>query len=29
MVGETFGEDDAEFEEVAPEDDIPLDDDKA
>lgn len=28
MVGETFGEEDAEFEEVAPEDDIPLDEDK-
>lgn len=28
MVGEAFGDDDAEFEEVAPEDDIPLDDDK-
>lgn len=26
MVGEAFGEDDAEFEEVPPEDDIPLDD---
>ena len=29
MVGELFGEDDAEFDEVAPEDDVPLDDDKS
>lgn len=29
MVGEMFGDDDAEFEEVAPEDDVPLDDDKS
>ncbi len=29
MVGEMFDDDDAEFEEVAPEDDVPLDDDKS
>lgn len=28
MVGESFGDDDSEFEEVAPEDDIPIDNDK-
>ena len=29
MVGESFGDDDADFEEVTPEDDVPLDDDKS